>query len=58
MIPYPDTIPVNHEEGLTHVIVTVSFEELLTEPDVEAVVVLGLQFVAFPSDAVHDSAVF
>ena len=58
MIHYPDTIPVNHEEGLTHVLVAVAFEELLTEPDVEAVVILGLQFVAFPPNTVHDSAVF
>jgi hypothetical protein len=50
---YSDTISVDDKEGLAHVLVYVALEELLPEPNVEAVVVLRLQVVALAAKTVH-----
>jgi hypothetical protein len=50
---YSDTISVDDKEGLAHVLVDVTLEELLPEPNVEAVVVLRLQVVALAAKTVH-----
>ena len=50
---YPDAISVHQEERLAHVVVGVTLQELLAEPDVEALVVLPLQLVALSPKTVH-----
>jgi hypothetical protein len=50
---YSDTISVDDKEGFAHVLVDVALEELLPEPNVEAVVVLRLQVVALAAKTVH-----
>jgi hypothetical protein len=50
---YSDTISVDDKEGFARVLVDVALEELLPEPNVEAVIVLRLQVVALAAKTVH-----
>ena len=40
-------LPVKNEEGLAHILIILPLQKLLTEPNIEAAVILGLQITAF-----------
>ena len=39
--------PVKNEEGFAHILIILPLQKLLTEPNIEAAVILGLQITAF-----------
>lgn len=49
----PHTISVEHKKRFAHILIILALQELFTEPDVEATVVLRLQLAAFRSNGIH-----
>ena len=46
-------LPVKNEERLAHVLIVFPLQKLLTEPNIEAAVIFGLQITAFWANWIH-----